>query len=92
MVTITSVNSNSIAVGKLNINDVLLNIRVVSSDGTIKDDIPINRLHNLTDALLSVVANDTVILTVRQGNDSSLYADNKEVSIKFTADNLTHYV
>jgi serine protease Do len=64
---VSAVNASSIFYGSLQVNDVINNIKVTASDGTVREDLAITRSHNLTDAMLSVRVGDTVTLTVTRG-------------------------
>ena len=62
-VEITSVDGTPGSVN-LRVGDIIKNIKIISSDGTVKEDVKINRRHKMNDVLFSVRLGDTVRVTV----------------------------
>lgn len=71
-VVVESVNAGYKAYGSLQAGDRIKTIKVISSEGAIKEDTSVNRRYNAIDTMLSVVAGDTVTITVvRNGEEKS---------------------
>jgi serine protease Do len=68
-VGIESVDTSSKFYRDIHVDDIVLNVKVVSSDGTVKENIAVNRHHNITDVMLSVRAGDTVTMTVNRNGE-----------------------
>lgn len=65
--------SEGLANGKLAEGDIIKNIKIVSSDGTVKEDVAITRFYSVSDIMLSAYEDDTVTITVsRSGSASDL--------------------
>lgn len=71
-VAVDSVQSDAKVYGSLQSGDVFKSIKVVDSQGNIKEDMTVTRRYNISDAMLSVCAGDTVTVTVlRNGEEKS---------------------
>jgi S1-C subfamily serine protease len=65
-VEIASIESNSKFASSLVVGDKLKSIKITSSDGNVKEEMTVQRMHNLPDAMLSVLAGDTVTLVIQR--------------------------
>ncbi len=72
--------NGSPARGNLQEGDEIKNIKILSSDGSVKEEMAVTRRYHITDLLFSVRKGDTVILTVLRDGEE------KEVSINFDSD------
>ena len=84
-VKITSVQSGTKAYGSLQTGDIITNVKVIGSDGKVKEDVAINRRYNFTDAMLSVCAGDTVTVSVTRNGEE------KSFSVSFSSSDFTLY-
>jgi serine protease Do len=84
-VVVYSVDSTSKFASGLQVDDVIQNVTVTSADGTVKENMTVNRQHNISDAMLSVRAGDTVTLLVKRGDETFT------VSATYAAGDLTSY-
>ena len=67
--------------GILEVGDIFVSAKLKSSDGTLKEDVTINRGYSLSEMLISARVNDTLTLKIARTNvkpDTTV-----EVSIKF---------
>ncbi len=62
--------------GVLEVGDVLVSAKLISSDGTVKEDIAITRSFSLSDMLMSARVGDTLLLQIERNKTE------KEVSLK----------
>lgn len=62
--------------GVLEVGDVLVSAKLISSDGTVKEDIVITRSFSLSDMLMSARVGDTLLLQIERNKTE------KEVSLK----------
>lgn len=69
VLTVSKVTTFSSAFGKIKVGDVIKSV-AVTRNGAVIENTAVNRLHNLTDALLSVQPNDTVIFTIERGEET----------------------
>lgn len=65
------------AKGKIEVGDILVSAKLTSSDGTVKEDIKLNRNYSLSEMLISARTNDTLTLVVERNKAET------EISIKF---------
>ncbi len=77
VVTVKNANSGTVW-GKLKANDVIKRV-TISRNNTVIEDISVNRLHNITDALIVVQANDKVTFTIERDGEET------KVEIVFTS-------
>lgn len=89
VVQVASVDGGGKADGKLEEGDIVLAIKVVSSDGaTERENLTVTREYNLTDAMLSVQAGDTVCLTVKRNGES----EEQKYNFTFSSGEFSLYV
>ena len=69
--------------GKFDAGDNIVHVSVLR-DGVTVEDIDVQRLHNLTDALISIEPNDTVIYTVDRDGDE------KEITVTYSSSDYVH--
>lgn len=85
LITVRSLNPDSVARGTLEEGDMLTDISLTSADGKVKEDVEITRLYTVTDVLLAAVSGDSVTLTVnRAGEDEPLTFTYALTSSNFT--------
>lgn len=68
---ISEVNSNSIVADYLKAGDQITNIKIISSDNTVKENVDITRLYNVSEVLLSAREGDCLTVTVRRAGESN---------------------
>lgn len=70
VVTVYGVTDGGKADGSIEVGDIIKSMSVVSSDGTVKEQMTVDREHNYYDVMLSVTAGDTVRLTVKRNGEA----------------------
>lgn len=69
----------------LQVGDVLVSAKLTSSDGTVKEDIKVNRNYSISEMLISARVGDTLTLTVERNKAET------QVSIKFENSYFRYY-
>ena len=68
------------AKGRLQTGDIIRTVKIMSADGTLKEDIAVSRRYHVPEVMISVRAGDKVTLTVeREGQ-------NVDITLDFTSD------
>jgi hypothetical protein len=66
-VYVSEITSSSKFGSSIKENDKLKSIKITDSNGNVKEEMTVQRSHNLPDVMLSVRAGDTVTLVVERG-------------------------
>lgn len=82
VVKVSAVDLFSPAFNKLSVGDVITAIKISRGGNTVVD-MPVNRLHNVSDAFLSVYAGDSVTISFKRNGEE------REVTINYTSDDVS---
>lgn len=78
------------AKNNLKIGDEITGVKIIGSDGKVKEDKKVTRRHHIADVMLSARQNDTVIVTVKRTDSDSGVTEYK-ITIAFDSPNYFYF-
>ena len=70
-VEVQDISQDSVARGILKDGDCITAIKICSGEGTVREEVSVTRLYNISEVLLSAREGDTVTLTVERASEQN---------------------